>query len=241
MKTAVIIPSRYASSRFPGKPLALINCKPLIQHMLERVRCCKDVDFIAVATDDKRIYNAVKKLEIDVFMTPRICKSGTDRVAFTAVKFLKDYDNFINIQGDEPFIDLNLVDRLAVLLNKDKSLEYITAAFPITEKSVISNPNVVKVVFDENGYALYFSRYAIPYNRSNCKIRYYKHIGIYGYKRKFLLKFSKSKVSSLEKAESLEQLRVLQSGMKIKVIIAKHDSIAIDVPEDILKAEKYLQ
>ncbi|MDR1926167.1 MAG: 3-deoxy-manno-octulosonate cytidylyltransferase [Endomicrobium sp.] len=240
MKTAVIIPSRYESSRFPGKPLALINCKPLIQHTVERVKRCKKIDFIAVATDDKRIYNTVKKLGIDVFMTPKTCKSGTDRVAFTASKFLKNYDIFINVQGDEPLIDLNLIDELAVLLNKNKSVEYVTAAFSITEESVINNPNVVKVVFDKDGYALYFSRYAVPYNRNKSTVKYYKHIGIYGYRKNFLLEFSKSSVSSLEKAENLEQLRVLESGQKIKVVIAKHDSIGVDTPEDILKAEEYL-
>jgi 3-deoxy-manno-octulosonate cytidylyltransferase (CMP-KDO synthetase) len=173
-------------------------------------------------------------------MTSKTCKSGTDRIAFTASKILKSYEIFINVQGDEPLIDPKLIDALASSLKKEKTLEYITAAFPVTEEEVIKNPNVVKVIFDKNGYALYFSRFAIPYNRDNAKIKYYKHMGIYGYKRKFLLEFSKSKMSVLEKAESLEQLRVLENGKKIKVIIAKHDSVGVDMPEDILKVEKYL-
>ncbi|GMO67038.1 MAG: 3-deoxy-manno-octulosonate cytidylyltransferase [Endomicrobiia bacterium] len=240
MKVAVIIPSRYGSRRFPGKPLILIKEKPLIQHTLEQVKKCKKVDFMAVVTDDERIYNVVKKLGFSVFMTPETCKSGTDRIAFAASKFLKSYDIFVNVQGDEPLIDTKLIDELAVLLKKDKSLEYVTAAFQIVEKEVIESPNNVKVVFDKYGYALYFSRFAIPYNRDNTNVRYYKHIGVYGYKKKFLLDFSKNSVSFLEKAENLEQLRALENGKKIKVIVAKCDSIGIDTPGDILKVEKYL-
>lgn len=240
MKTAVIIPSRYNSSRFPGKPLELIKGKPLVQHTVERVKRCKEVDFIAVATDDKRIYDVVQKIGFNVFMTPDKCKSGTDRIAFTALRFLKNYDNFINVQVDEPLIDPKLVDELAVSLKKTKSLEYITVAFPIKEENAINNPNIVKVIFDKDGYALYFSRFAIPYNMDNSKIKYYKHMGIYGYKRNFLLEFSKNKMSSLEKAENLEQLRALENGKRIKIVVAKHDSVGIDMPSDILKVEKYL-
>jgi 3-deoxy-manno-octulosonate cytidylyltransferase (CMP-KDO synthetase) len=240
MRTAVIIPSRYGSSRFPGKPLALIKGKPLIQRVVERVKNCKNVDFIAVATDDKRIYDAVKSLGFNVFMTPKTCKSGTDRVAFTASKFLKNCEIFINTQGDEPLIDPKLIDTLVVLLKKDEFLKYVTAAFPITEEEIVKNPNVVKVVFDKDGYALYFSRFAIPYNRDNTKVKYYKHMGIYGYKRDFLLKFAKDRMSSLEKAESLDQLRALENGKKIKVVVAKKDSIGVDTLEDISKVERYL-
>ncbi|MCA6085221.1 3-deoxy-manno-octulosonate cytidylyltransferase [Candidatus Endomicrobiellum agilis] len=240
MKTSIIIPSRYGSGRFPGKPLALIKGKPLIQFTLERVKKCKEVDFIAVATDDERIYDAVKKMGFNVFMTPKTCKSGTDRIAFTALKFLKDYGIFINVQCDEPLIEPNLIDKLALLLKKDKSLEYITAASPIIKEEFTKNPNAIKVVFDKNGYALYFSRFAIPYNRENIKVKYYKHIGIYGYKRKSLLEFSKNKMSPLEKSESLEQLRILENGKKIKIVITKHNSIGVDTPEDASELEKYL-
>ncbi|MDR0724201.1 MAG: 3-deoxy-manno-octulosonate cytidylyltransferase [Endomicrobium sp.] len=240
MKTAVVIPSRYGSSRFLGKPLAIIKSKPLIQHTIERVKLCKEVDFIAVATDDKRIFNAVKSLGFNVFMTPKTCKSGTDRIASLAKKELNRYATFINIQGDEPLIDPNLVDDLVRSFKKDKTLEYITAAFKIKDEQSVTNPNVVKVVFDKKGYALYFSRSPIPYNRDNIKTSYYKHIGIYGYKREFLLNFSKSKTFALEKTENLEQLRAIENGKKIKVVIAKNDSIGIDTPEDILKVEKCL-
>jgi 3-deoxy-manno-octulosonate cytidylyltransferase (CMP-KDO synthetase) len=202
---------------------------------------CKEVDYISVATDDKRIYDFVKSLNFSVFMTPKACKSGTDRLAFVASRFLKNCKNFINVQGDEPLIDPDLVDNLAKSLKKSKSVECITAAFPIKDKNSINNPNIVKVVFDKNMNALYFSRFAIPYNRDNSKIKYYKHVGIYGYKRKFLLDFSKSKSLPLEKAENLEQLRALGNGKKIKIILAKKDSVGIDSPEDIAKVEKYLR
>jgi 3-deoxy-manno-octulosonate cytidylyltransferase (CMP-KDO synthetase) len=137
-------------------------------------------------------------------------------------------------------IDPVLVDELARSFKRDKALEYVTAVFKIKDEQNINNPNVVKVVFDEEGYALYFSRSPIPYNRDNIKTNYYKHIGIYGYKREFLLNFSKTKMSVLENTENLEQLRALENGKKIKVVIAKNDSIGVDIPEDILKVEKHL-
>ncbi|MDR1195008.1 MAG: 3-deoxy-manno-octulosonate cytidylyltransferase [Endomicrobium sp.] len=240
MKTAVVIPSRYASTRFPGKPLALINGKTLIQRVIERAGKCKEIDLVAVATDDKRIYDAVKSYGCKVFMTPKTCKSGTDRLAFAAKKYLSGYGIFINVQGDEPLIDPVLIDSLAFELKKNKKLEFITAAFPIKKEEDINNPNIVKTVFDKDGYALYFSRYAIPYNRDKAKnVKYFKHMGIYGYKRDFLINFAKSKPSMLEKAENLEQLRALESGKKIKIIISGADSIGVDSPEDILKIEKF--
>jgi 3-deoxy-manno-octulosonate cytidylyltransferase (CMP-KDO synthetase) len=240
MKTAVVIPSRYSSSRFVGKPLAIIKGKPLIQHTLERVKLCKEVDFISVATDDKRIFNTIKTFGFKVFMTPKTCKSGTDRIAFLAKKELNNYNVFINVQGDEPLIEPNLVDELVRSFKKDKTLEYVTAAFKIKDEQSVNNPNVVKVVFDKKGYALYFSRSPIPSNRDNIKTNYYKHIGIYGYKKEFLLSFSKSTISILEKTENLEQLRALENSKKIKVIITENDSIGIDTPEDVLKVEKRL-
>ncbi|MCL2485903.1 MAG: 3-deoxy-manno-octulosonate cytidylyltransferase [Endomicrobia bacterium] len=240
MKTAVIIPSRYGSSRFPGKPLALIKGKPLILRVLERVKKCKKVDFFAVATDDKRIFEAVKSFGYNAFMTPENCKSGTDRIAFVASKFLKNYGVFINVQGDEPLIDPALIDELSLEMKKNKKLEFITAAFLLKKAEDIKNPNIVKVVFDKDGYALYFSRSPIPYNRDNVKVKYYKHMGIYGYKKDFLANFAKSKPSMLEKAECLEQLRALENGKKIKIVVAKKDSVGVDTPEDVLKVEKYL-
>jgi len=174
-------------------------------------------------------------------MTPETCKSGTDRIAFVAQKYLLDCDIFINVQGDEPLIDPALVDALASELLKNDSLECITAAFPISRKEDIENPNIVKVVFDQNGYALYFSRSPIPYNRDNGAHEYFKHIGIYGYKRDFVINFAKSPSTALEKAESLEQLRALEAGKKIKVIKALKDSIGVDSPSDIAKVERQIK
>ncbi|MDR2192777.1 MAG: 3-deoxy-manno-octulosonate cytidylyltransferase [Endomicrobium sp.] len=240
MKTAVVIPARYASTRFPGKPLALIKGKPLILRVLERVSVCKSVDAIAVATDDKRIYDAVKKMKYGVFMTPKSCKSGADRTAFTAKKYLKDYGVFINVQGDEPLIDPSLIDKLSKELQKDAELECVTAAYPIKHAEDAKNPNIVKVIFDKNGYAVYFSRSLIPYNRDNAKVKYYKHIGIYGYKRDFLLQFAASETSVLERAENLEQLRAIENGHKIKIIVSKKDSIGVDIPSDAKKAAQLI-
>jgi 3-deoxy-manno-octulosonate cytidylyltransferase (CMP-KDO synthetase) len=241
MKTAVIIPSRYGSSRFPGKPLVVIKGKPLIEYTVEQVKKCKKVDYIAVATDDKRICDfVIKNLKIDVFMTPKACKSGTDRIAFVASKFLKNFRIFINVQGDEPLMDPVLIDEIIKSLKKDNTIEYITAAFPIKDIDSINNPNVVKVVFDKDMYALYFSRFAIPFNRDGLKIKYYRHMGIYGYKRKFLLDFSKTKSAFLERIESLEQLRALENGKKIKIIVSKKDFAGVDTLKDIARVEKYL-
>jgi 3-deoxy-manno-octulosonate cytidylyltransferase (CMP-KDO synthetase) len=241
MKTAVIIPSRYDSVRFPGKPLALIKGKPLIERVLERVSRCRHVDFIAVATDDERIADAVKKTGYSVFMTPKACKSGTDRVAFTAKNFLSGYKIFINVQGDEPLTEPALVDWIAIELKNDKKLECVTAAYPIKKEEDVKNPNIVKVVCDKEGYALYFSRSLIPYNRDNSRVKYYKHLGIYGYKRDFLIEFSESSKAILEKAENLEQLRALENGKKIKVVKAGKDSVGVDVPSDILKIEELIK
>ncbi|MDR1951911.1 MAG: 3-deoxy-manno-octulosonate cytidylyltransferase [Elusimicrobiota bacterium] len=237
MKAAVIIPSRYASSRFPGKALALIKGKSLIERVVERARQSKNADIVAVAADDKRIFEKVKSIGGEVFMTPLDCKSGTDRIAFVAQKFLKNYDIFINIQGDEPLINPVLIDRLIDELKNNPKLEFITAAYPFKDEAEAKDPNNVKVVFDKNGYALFFSRSLIPYNRDSNSVVHYKHIGIYGYKRDFLIAFSKYKTAVLEKAEVLEQLRALEYGHRIKVIIADEDSVGVDVPHDVVLVE----
>ncbi|MDR2426705.1 MAG: 3-deoxy-manno-octulosonate cytidylyltransferase [Endomicrobium sp.] len=242
MKTAVIIPSRYASSRFPGKPLALIKGKALICHVIERVRKCKKIDLIAAVTDDARIYKVVEDFGCEVFMTPKTCKSGTDRLAFAAAKYLSGYEIFINVQGDEPLIDTTLIDSISEELKINKKLECVTAVFPIKKEKDINNPNIVKTVFDKDRYALYFSRSAIPYNRDKIKnVKYFKHMGIYGYKKNFLISFSKLKTALLEKTENLEQLRILESGKRIKIIVSAKDSVGVDIPEDIFKVEKFLR
>jgi len=244
MKTAVVIPARYASSRFPGKPLYLINGKPLILHVLNKVSKCKNIDFVTVATDDKRIYDVVKKAGFNVYMTPVNLKSGTDRVAYVAEKYLKKYNVLINVQGDEPLIDKTLIEKMAAEFEKDKKLEYLTAAYKMKPTDDINNPNTVKVIFDKNGYALYFSRYAIPFIRdakNKNKINFYKHIGVYGYTKKFVCEFAKTKQTKLEIAESLEQLRALEQGKKIKIIISKKDLQDVNVIEDVAKVRSLLK
>lgn len=241
MKTAIVIPARLGSSRFYGKILANINGRPLILHVLDRVKKCKNVDIIAVATDDEKIVNALKNENVNVFMTDINCKSGTDRIAQVAEKFLQDVDIFINVQGDEPLVSPFLVDRLISELKTDENLNFITAAYPFADEQSAKNPNNVKVVFDKNFYALLFSRSLIPYNRANIDITYFKHLGIYGYKRNFLINFANSAPSKLEQAESLEQLRALENGYKVKIVISDADSIGVDEPSDIEKVEKILR
>lgn len=243
MKIAIVVPARYASSRFPGKPLYLINNKPLILHVVSKVSKCKNIDCVAVATDDKRIYDVVKNAGYNVFMTPKNLKSGTDRVAYVAKKYLSKYNAFINVQGDEPLIDTKLVEKMAEELKKDKKLEYLTAAYKMKPTDDINNPNTVKVIFDKNMYALYFSRYPIPFVRdekNKNKVSYYKHIGVYGYTKKFVCEFTKSKQTALEIVESLEQLRALEQGKKIKIIISKKDFHDVNVLADIKKVENQL-
>ena len=242
-KTAVVIPARYASSRFPGKPLYLINNKPLILHVVGKVSKCKGIDCVAVATDDKRIFDVVKAAGYNVFMTPTTLKSGTDRVAYVANKYLKNYSVFINVQGDEPLIDKKLVEKMAQEFKKDKKLEYLTVAYKMKPTDDISNPNTVKVIFDKNHYALYFSRFPIPFVRdekNKNKADYYKHIGVYGYTKKFVCEFTKSKQTKLEITESLEQLRALEQGKKIKIIISSKDLQDVNVIEDVAKVKKEL-
>ncbi len=244
MKIAVVIPARYASSRFPGKPLYLINGKPLIVHVVSKVSKCKGVDYVTVATDDKRIFDTVKNAGYNVFMTPTTLKSGTDRVAYVANKYLKNYNAFINVQGDEPLIDKKLVEKMAEEFRKDKKLEYLTVAYKMKSSDDIVNPNTVKVIFDKNHYALYFSRFPIPFVRdikNKNKAEYYKHIGVYGYTKKFVCEFTKTKQTKLEITESLEQLRALEQGKKIKIIISSKDLQDVNVIEDVAKVKKVLK
>ena len=175
-------------------------------------------------------------------MTPATLKSGTDRVAFVAKNFLTKYNIFINVQGDEPLIDTKLVEKIVKEFNKDKKLEYLTVAYKMKSTDDYVNPNTVKVVFDKNMYALYFSRFPIPFVRdTKNKAQYYKHIGIYGYTRKFICEFTKTKQTNLEVAESLEQLRALEQGKKIKIVISKKDLQDVNVLEDIQKVKNLMK
>ena len=239
MTVTGIIPARYSSTRLPGKPLHLIQGKPMIQRVYEQSRKSKLLNRVVVATDDKRIYDCVKDFGGEVMMTSEKHISGTDRLA-EAVKLI-NCDIVVNIQGDEPFIDPKNIDIAIEPLLKDRLLNVSTLAFKITDPLDLENENKVKVVLDKNNYALYFSRNYIPFDMEHnpAKVwtlkdrKFYKHIGLYVYRKSFLLRFSKMKKSYLEGVEKLEQLRILENGDKIKVVITKKDSVSIDTMEDI--------
>jgi len=239
-KVAVVIPSRYASTRLPAKPLHPIAGKPLVQHVWERCARAKGIDKVIVATDDMRIAEAAFAFGAEVAMTSDKHRSGTDRVAEVAKK-LKGYTHIINVQGDEPLVDPTIVSKLAASLAKDRKIEMITSASIFTPEDDLTNPNMVKVVLDRESNGLYFSRSLIPYVRNDgVRPRFYRHQGIYGYTTKFLLQFVKWKPGILEQAESLEQLRALENGAKIRVVLAKHAAVSVDTPEDVVAVERIL-
>ena len=238
-----ILPARYASTRFPGKPLALISGRPLIQHVVEQCRRARSLAEVIVATDDDRI-RAVAEKFCRVEMTRADHPSGSDRIAEVAARC--DCDAVVNIQGDEPLIDPAVIDTVAgALALADMS----TAATSIRHAAEYENPNVVKVVVSAAGRALYFSRRTIPYLRDAANrpvaeqlaaFAFLKHLGIYGYRRETLLRLVRLPVSSLEQAERLEQLRALENDIPIAVARVEHDSVGVDVPEDVARVEKLL-
>ena len=239
-KVAVVIPSRYASTRLPAKPLHPIAGKPLVQHVWERCARAKGIDKVIVATDDMRIAEAAFAFGAEVAMTSDKHRSGTDRVAEVAKK-LKGYTHIINVQGDEPLVDPTVVSKLAASMAKDRKIEMITSASIFTPEDDLTNPNMVKVVLDRESNGLYFSRSLIPYVRNDgVRPKFYRHQGIYGYTTKFLLQFVKWKPGILEQAESLEQLRALENGAKIRVVLAKHAAVSVDTPEDVTAVERIL-
>ncbi len=240
MKAAVIIPARYASTRFPGKPLVQIAGKPLIQWVYEKACKAKTVGRVIVATDDRRIYKAVEAWGGEAVMTSTRHQTGSDRIAEAARKLKEDI--IVNVQGDEPLIRPKLIDALVGTLQKDKKIPVATACFAIEDAEELRSPHVVKVVTDIKGKALYFSRYCLPFVRDKDMgaVVHYKHMGIYAYRRDFLLNFVKLKTTRLEVIEKLEQLRILENGFPIQVITTKHDSIGVDNPADIARVEKSL-
>jgi 3-deoxy-manno-octulosonate cytidylyltransferase (CMP-KDO synthetase) len=239
-KVAVVIPARYASTRLPGKPLHPIAGKPLIQHVWERCTRAKGIEKVIVATDDMRIAEAAFAFGAEVAMTSDKHRSGTDRVAEVAKK-LRGFTHLINVQGDEPLIDPAMVSKLAATMAKDRKIEMITAANPFGAGDDLSNPNMVKVVLDRESNGLYFSRSPIPYVRGDgIRPTFYRHQGLYGYTTKFLLQFVKWKPGLLEQAESLEQLRALENGAKIRVILTKSAAVGVDTPEDVETVEHIL-
>lgn len=236
----VVIPARWGSTRFPGKPLHLIAGKPLVQHVWERCLSCAHVDQVVIATDDERIAYAARRFNAVPVLTDPNHPSGTDRVAETAQSFPK-HSIIINVQGDEPLISPALIDELAQTLQADPSIPMITAAAPIEDEAHLQDPNVVKVVLDAKKDALYFSRSLIPYPRNPASgITTYRHLGIYGFQREFLFQFVKWPPSPLEQTESLEQLRALENGARIRVVPTKDLSPGVDTLEQAEALEKVL-
>ncbi len=243
MKVLGIIPARYGSTRFPGKPLALIAGKPLIRHVLERCQLARSLDEVIVATDDTRIWEVAQGF-CRAEMTAPDHASGSDRIAEVVERCA--CDAVVNIQGDEPLIDPAVIDAVAGALAQ---AEMSTAATPIRNPDEYANPNVVKVVVNAAGRALYFSRRTIPYVRDAASgsvseqlaaFPFLKHLGIYGYRRDTLLRLVKFPVSPLEQAERLEQLRALEHGIPIAVVKVEYDSVGVDAPEDVRRVERLL-
>jgi 3-deoxy-manno-octulosonate cytidylyltransferase (CMP-KDO synthetase) len=244
MPAAVIIPARYASTRFPGKALAPLNGKPLIQHVYERAGGSALASEVVVATDSEEIFSAVASFGGRAVMTSPDHASGTDRVAEAAAQ--SGCDIIVNVQGDEPLIRAEAIDAAIGLLD-DSRADIGTVAARIKTREEISDPNVVKVAMDGEGFALYFSRAPIPYHRDRWKspgevdiegVELYRHVGIYGFRREALLRFSALEPTALERTERLEQLRALEHGMRIKVGITDYEALGVDTPEDLERVRK---
>ena len=242
MKIVVMIPSRYGSTRFEGKPLALISGKPMIQCVYERAVTAEMVDDVVVATDDRRIYRAVTGFGGKAIMTAAENRSGTDRVAEAAELLnLSANDIVVNIQGDQPRIHPSCIQEVAAPLIENPDIQMSTLAFKITNPEEITNPKDVKVTFDTRGDALYFSRSPIPFGRDPHSVfNTYKHLGVYAYTRRFLDVFRSLPDGRLENIEKLEQLRAMEYGYRIRVVVTEHDSPEVDVPEDINRIQNLL-
>ena len=240
MKTIAIIPARYNSTRFPGKPLALILGKPMIQWVYESVSQTNVLDDIIVATDDQRIIDCVDRFGGRAIMTRSTHECGSDRLAECVdLLNLEDEDIVLNIQGDEPLINPNMIVDL-VSIFEDPSVYMGTLKKIIEKQEELDDPNVVKIITNVNQDAIYFSRYCIPFERNSIKTDHYKHIGVYGYKTWFLKKYSKMSRTRLEIAESLEQLRAIENGLKIRVKNTMYQTIGVDTPEQIGLVEREL-
>lgn len=244
MKFIGIIPARYASTRFPGKPLALLGGKPVIQHVYEKVAAVLEAAY--VATDDERIYDVVKSFGGQVVMTRTDHKSGTDRIEEAIEKIGGEWDVVVNVQGDEPFVAKSQLDTICHCFD-DPTTQIATLGKPFESMEAVQNPNSPKIVVDNMGFAMYFSRSVIPYVRGKEKsswlIHYpfLKHLGIYAYRKDVLRQITQLPQSSLEIAESLEQLRWLQNGFKIKVGTTDVETVGIDTPQDLERAEEFLK
>lgn len=248
MSAVIVIPARYDSTRFPGKPLALLRGKPVIQHVYENSRGAASAEEVIVATDSETIFEKVLSFGGKAVMTSPDHASGTDRIAEVAASL--SCDIIVNVQGDEPLIRPGMVDDVVGLLD-DARADIGTLVKKIEQPGEVTDPNVVKAVFGGDGYALYFSRAPIPYHRDEWKdlenfevrsatFNVYKHIGIYSYRREVLLMLSRMKTTRLEETEKLEQLRALENGFRIKVKETKSETVGVDTPEDLERVERWL-
>ncbi|PTM13168.1 MAG: 3-deoxy-manno-octulosonate cytidylyltransferase [Bacteroidetes bacterium] len=243
MKIMAIIPARYASTRFPGKPLAIIGGKPMVQRVYEQALQCRQLTAVVVATDDERIRQAVLAFGGEVVMTRDDHPSGTDRIAEVAAQF-PEVDIVVNIQGDEPFVQVDQLDQLCAFF-ADPSVAIATLAHPLVTAASIADPNIVKAVFSGTGRALYFSRSPVPYLRGvpvaewAGQEQHFQHLGLYAYRRDVLLAITQLPPSPLERAESLEQLRWLEAGYPIYIGVTPTKSLGIDTPEDLQQAEAW--
>ncbi|NJD22897.1 MAG: 3-deoxy-manno-octulosonate cytidylyltransferase [Melioribacter sp.] len=240
-----IIPARFASSRLMGKPLANIGDKPMIQHTYNNARKSKLLDKVVIAVDDEKVFQVVKGFGAEVYMTPKNCTSGSDRIAIVTEK-IPEASIIVNIQGDEPFIKGKMIDEAIEPLLFDKKVNVATLARRISNVEDMKSSSVVKVVFDYNNMALYFSRSPIPFVREAktnlARIQtaeIYKHIGLYVYRREALLKFTQLKPTDLEQIEKLEQLRFLEHGFKMKIVVTDFDSLSVDTQKDLELARRF--
>jgi 3-deoxy-manno-octulosonate cytidylyltransferase (CMP-KDO synthetase) len=243
MAITAFIPARYGSTRFPAKPLALIDGKPMIRHVYQCAVACPDISAVYVVTDDERIFKCVEDFGGKAIMTGREHQSGTDRIAEAVQTLrLKDDDLIVNIQGDQPFFDPSVISLMVAPMIRDAGIPMGTASYRLKDESEINDINIVKVISDNNGFALYFSRYPVPFYRESATDKvYYKHLGFYAYRKDFLLKFTSLPMGRLETAEKLEQLRVLEYGFRIKVVETFNDSVEVDTPEDLQKVERMVK
>jgi 3-deoxy-manno-octulosonate cytidylyltransferase (CMP-KDO synthetase) len=236
VKATIVIPARYASTRFPGKPLARLWGRPLIQHVYERAARSRLCDRAIVATDDERIAAAARGFGAEVSVTRPDHPSGTDRVAEVAEALGSDL--IVNVQGDEPLVDPAAIDAAVAPLAADPEIIMGTLCTPLEQIEDLANPNVVKVVLDQEGFALYFSRLPIPFVReTGAHVERYRHIGLYVYRREFLLKLAALPPTPLEQAERLEQLRVLEHGYRLRVVVVDSASPGVDTPQDLERIE----
>ena len=241
MKIIGVIPARYGSTRLKGKPLKDICGKPMIQHVYERVCKSRLIERVIVATDDERISDVVKDFGGEVVITSINHPTGSDRVAEVIQNI--DCDIVVNIQGDEPLIMPEIIDEIAMALVADNEIEMSTGAYQVFEEKMFHDPNLVKVVTDNNGFALYFSRSLIPYPRQSGTLEVFEHIGIYAYRKEFLLKYIQFEDTPLSTTESLEQLKVLENGYRIKVVKTIHDykAVSVDTEDDLNEVRRIVE